>query len=400
MPRYEDICDLGISECSAQIEKDLLRTFPGNERMGGKDGTDGIDSLRRILTAYSLRNPSVGYCQSMNFLVATLLLFCEEREAFWILATLIEDKLSPDFYSMTMLGLQTDLLVFDSMMDNELPKISEFLKKEGIELSLAPFATKWLMTIFCNVLPLETTLRVWDCLLLEGSVVLFRAGVGMLRVMQKDLLSCPDAMSVQALLVEAPTAMLDCDALIKATFNDSVSDSTVVARFVCEVRAFHRASVDRDHGGRSAGIAEDEKAHSRMSLDSFVRPIPQLSQFSSSLRKGSDADSVDVLVVGAADKDEDDRLVPVIDLDALPNLSETLAESPVPPTGTGVSVNMRQSNRFKRFSAILSAEAAAAAVDAADVTSYLPRRMSLTQNSSPAAAALVSAAAADAASTI
>jgi hypothetical protein len=35
---------------------------------------------------------------------------------------------------------------------------------------------------------------VWDCLLLEGSVVLFRAGVGMLRVMQKDLLSCPDAM--------------------------------------------------------------------------------------------------------------------------------------------------------------------------------------------------------------
>jgi len=31
--------------------------------------------------------------------VATLLLFCEEREAFWILATVIEDKLSVDFYS-------------------------------------------------------------------------------------------------------------------------------------------------------------------------------------------------------------------------------------------------------------------------------------------------------------
>ena len=78
--------------------------------------------------------------------------------------------------------------VFDSMMDNELPKLSEFLKQEDIEVrclqqncsffmfpqlqsyptsyffyrfqvSLAPFATKWLMTIFCNVLPLETTLR-------------------------------------------------------------------------------------------------------------------------------------------------------------------------------------------------------------------------------------------------
>lgn len=178
MPKYEDICDLGISECSAQIEKDLLRTFPGNEKMAGRDGTEGIDSLRRILTAYSLRNPSVGYCQSMNFLVATLLLFCEEKEAFWILATLIEEKLSADFYSMTMLGLQTDLLVLDSLLTHELPRVSDFLKQEGIEVcmsvwnvpqrthglmvfqvSLAPFATKWLMTIFCNVLPLETTLR-------------------------------------------------------------------------------------------------------------------------------------------------------------------------------------------------------------------------------------------------
>lgn len=36
--------------------------------------------------------------------------------------------------------------------------------------------------------------RVWDCLLLEGSDVLFRASVGVLRLMQKDLLSCADAM--------------------------------------------------------------------------------------------------------------------------------------------------------------------------------------------------------------
>ena len=37
--------------------------------------------------------------------MATLLLFCEEREAFWILATVIEDKLSVDFYSRCEGGL-------------------------------------------------------------------------------------------------------------------------------------------------------------------------------------------------------------------------------------------------------------------------------------------------------
>jgi hypothetical protein len=38
--------------------------------------------------------------------------------------------------------------------------------------------------------------RVWDCLLLEGGDVLFRSSVGILRLIQKDLLSCSDTMSV------------------------------------------------------------------------------------------------------------------------------------------------------------------------------------------------------------
>ncbi len=94
---------------------------------------------------------------------------------------------------------------------------------------------------------------------------------------------------------------------------------------------------------------------------------------------------------------------PVIDVDAPPQEMETMVESPASPNGNGMSVHMRQSNRFKRFSAILSvssmslpyvlissafemqAEAAAAAVDASDLTDYLPRRTSFSQNSSPAA---------------
>lgn len=48
----------------AEIEKDVSRTFPGNMFFGG-DGP-GVAKLRRVLVAYSWRNPRVGYCQGMN----------------------------------------------------------------------------------------------------------------------------------------------------------------------------------------------------------------------------------------------------------------------------------------------------------------------------------------------
>ena len=51
-----------------------------------------MEALRRVLVAYSVHEPVVGYCQGMNYLAAMLLLCmrqCEE-EAFWVLASLID----------------------------------------------------------------------------------------------------------------------------------------------------------------------------------------------------------------------------------------------------------------------------------------------------------------------
>lgn len=46
-------------ELNEQIEKDLNRTFPGHPVMDVR----GRNALKRILTAYAVRNPNVGYCQ-------------------------------------------------------------------------------------------------------------------------------------------------------------------------------------------------------------------------------------------------------------------------------------------------------------------------------------------------
>jgi hypothetical protein len=46
------------------IIQDLPRTFPGHPALG----EDGLNALRRMLTAYARHNPAVGYCQVLRCL--------------------------------------------------------------------------------------------------------------------------------------------------------------------------------------------------------------------------------------------------------------------------------------------------------------------------------------------
>lgn len=59
-----------------QIEKDLHRTFPGHPVM---DKT-GRSALRRILLAYSVHNPDVGYCQ-VGWGLAAVLHVCRSQRS-------------------------------------------------------------------------------------------------------------------------------------------------------------------------------------------------------------------------------------------------------------------------------------------------------------------------------
>ena len=83
----------------------------------------GTAALRRLLRAYALRAPAVGYCQSMNFLSALLLLHMQEEKSFWTLAAIVEDILPHSYYETSMLGARVDQYAFHACIAWKFPEV-------------------------------------------------------------------------------------------------------------------------------------------------------------------------------------------------------------------------------------------------------------------------------------
>ncbi|KAI4110789.1 MAG: hypothetical protein LQ339_001065 [Xanthoria mediterranea] len=169
-----------------EIEKDLNRSLP---EYAGFQSQEGIGRLRRVLTAYSWMNEEVGYCQAMNIVVAALLIYMSEAQAFSLLCVLC-DRLLPGYYSTTMYGTILDQRVFESLVEKTMPILWNHLVKSDVQLSVV--SLPWFLSLYINSMPLVFAVRVLDVFFLEGPKVLFQIGLAILRMNGEELLDVTD----------------------------------------------------------------------------------------------------------------------------------------------------------------------------------------------------------------
>ncbi|KAM0453865.1 hypothetical protein ACHAPV_007500 [Trichoderma viride] len=182
LAKYEGQESLAIDE----IEKDLNRSLP---EYPGFQSEEGIGRLRRVLTAYSWVNADVGYCQAMNIVVAALLIYMSESQAFFLLSALC-DRLVPGYYSTTMYGTLLDQKVFESLVEKTMPILWDHLVKSDVQLSVV--SLPWFLSLYINSMPLVFAFRVLDVFFVEGPKVLFQVGLAILRINGEELLDAPD----------------------------------------------------------------------------------------------------------------------------------------------------------------------------------------------------------------
>ena len=244
------------------IERDLNRTFPDNIRFkpdptttldaqagagggaGKKKGsrysddpeTPILQALRRVLQAFAVHNPTIGYCQSLNFIAGLLLLFLDEdEEKTFILLNIVTTTHLPGTHGVALEGANIDIAVLMSCIRDSLPAIWTRLDDKGGALA-PPFpsasaqvqalrlptvslaTTAWFMSLFVGTLPIESVLRVWDCLFFEGSKTLFRIALAIFKRGEPQILAVSDAMEIFQVVQTIPRGMLDVNGLMEVCF--------------------------------------------------------------------------------------------------------------------------------------------------------------------------------------
>ena len=155
--------EIPIAEYVDNIDKDIERTFPDHPLFKSeKFGIVGKKMLHNILVAYSNYNPSIGYCQGMNFITAFLLINSglREEEGFWVFTSIMENGYEND--PLKIKGIKGLYLNFLPLLRlfNELYKLMfkevnnnlfEFFQK--MEIHELMYVDKWVLTLFIYSIP-------------------------------------------------------------------------------------------------------------------------------------------------------------------------------------------------------------------------------------------------------
>uniref|UniRef100_A0A8C6YMX0 Rab-GAP TBC domain-containing protein n=1 Tax=Nothoprocta perdicaria TaxID=30464 RepID=A0A8C6YMX0_NOTPE len=129
-----------------QIDLDVNRTFRNHIMFRDRYGVKQ-QALFHVLSAYSVYNTEVSYCQGMSQIAAILLMYLNEEDAFWALAQLLTDQRHA-MHGKAGRGARSEAAAHGRLLG------------EGCR------------SLFIWSTPFTLTLRLWDIYILEGERVL------------------------------------------------------------------------------------------------------------------------------------------------------------------------------------------------------------------------------------
>ncbi|XP_041832907.1 USP6 N-terminal-like protein isoform X2 [Melanotaenia boesemani] len=177
----------GLSPDIRQIDLDVNRTYRDHIMFMNRYDVKQ-QALFHVLTAYSMYNTEVGYCQGMSQITALLLIYMNEEDAFWALVRLLSGQKHAmhGFFIPGFPKLMRFQEHHDRILKKMLPKLKQHLDNQEVFTSL--YTMKWFFQCFLDRTPFTLTLRIWDIYILEGERVLPAMSYTILKMHKKHLM--------------------------------------------------------------------------------------------------------------------------------------------------------------------------------------------------------------------
>lgn len=195
--------------------QDLYRTFPEEDFFKAEDGF-GQRALCNVLSAYSLCDEDVGYCQGMCFVAGVMLMHVRrggrhsciaapraarqltslspvrqlpEECTFYTFTHLMFGHLR-DLYRKDMRAIRLCLYQLGRLIERHMPSLWQHLDELGYTMAL--LASHWFLTAFASVLQLPAVYRILDAVMLDGLPSMFQVAMAILQKMHATLMQHVD----------------------------------------------------------------------------------------------------------------------------------------------------------------------------------------------------------------
>ncbi|XP_036375568.1 USP6 N-terminal-like protein [Megalops cyprinoides] len=177
----------GMSPDVRQIDLDVNRTYRDHIMFMHRYDVKQ-QALFHVLTAYSVYNREVGYCQGMSQITALLLIYMNEEDAFWALVKLLSGQKHAmhGFFVPGFPKLMRFQEHHDRILKKMMPKLKQHLDTQEVYTTL--YTMKWFFQCFLDRTPFTLTLRIWDIYILEGEKVLIAMSYTILKLHKKHLM--------------------------------------------------------------------------------------------------------------------------------------------------------------------------------------------------------------------
>lgn len=204
-----------------EIDIDLHRTFPENIYFANDASESKQAALRNVLIAFAKHNPDIGYCQGLNYVVGMMLIVLKDEEKAFFLLEKLTKQILVGYYSRNLRGLNVDQLVLGELIKLKNPTLAKHMEDKLVPWSLV--CMKWFVCLYLDILPIETTLRVWDCLFYEGPKILFRVALTLVLQNSEVILSARDSSQIVDTFksMTSQSENMECHQFMQKVFLDS-----------------------------------------------------------------------------------------------------------------------------------------------------------------------------------